>query len=208
MQSLLMDDDSLDKERPLPGLDGVNERLERAIEQLRQANEALQVAGDALGALNYQLEMMNEEMESLSHEVVRLRDGYARTLDHMPYPVLLVDKEGRIELWNTAAQKLFHLAFDVSLGIDLSEFPVQPSLGRTLSRKHRAVLEGGVTPMLRNQLVQVQRAIHRMDVHFTSLSRERSSYGVLVMFVSSQARDGVITLWDQHDNNRVDGAAS
>lgn len=206
MQSLPTDDDSLDEERAPAALELVNERLEKAIEQLRLANQALQVTGHELGTLNNQLEMMNEEMERLSQEVVRLRDGYAHTLNHVPYPVVLADKEGKIEAWNTAAQKLFHLALDAWVGIDLSEFPVQPSLGRALRRKHRAVVEGGVTMMLSNQLVHVKRAIHRMDVHFTSLSRERSSQGVLVMFVSSPARDEVVSVWN--GNHMVDSAAS
>ena len=158
--------------------------------------------------MNNQLEMMNDEMERLNQEVVRLRDGYAHAFNHVPYPVVLADKEGKIEAWNTAAQKLFHLALDAWVGIDLSEFPVQPSLGRALRRKHRAVVEGGATSMLSNQLVHVKRAIHRMDVHFTSLSQERSSHGVLVMFVSSPAREEVVSVWERNDNNLVDSAAS
>ena len=187
------------RKRAPAALELVNERLEKAIEQLRLANEALQVTSHELGTLNNQLEMMNEEMERLSQEVVRLRDGYAHALDHVPYPVVLADKEGKIEAWNTAAQKLFHLALDASVGIDLSEFPVQPSLGQALRRKHRAVVEGGTTLMLSNQLVHVKRAIHRMDVHFTSLSRERSSHGVLVTFVSSPARDEVVSVWERNE---------
>ncbi len=146
MQSLPTDADSLDRKHAPAALELVNERLEKVIEQLRLANEALQVAGHALGTLNNQLEMMHEEMERLSQEVVRLREGYAHAFDHVPYPVVMTDQEGKIEAWNTAAQKLFHLALDTWVGIDLSEFPVQPSLGRALRRKHRAVVEGGATP--------------------------------------------------------------
>lgn len=137
MQSLPTDDGSLDNERAPAALELVNERLEKAIEQLRLADEALQVTRHELGTLNNQLEMMNDEMERLNKEVIRLRDGYAHAFNHVPYPVVLADKEGKIEAWNTAAQKLFHLALDAWVGIDLSEFPVQPSLGRALRRKHR-----------------------------------------------------------------------
>jgi nitrogen fixation/metabolism regulation signal transduction histidine kinase len=205
MQPLPTDDDGLVEERTPAALELVNERLEKAIEQLRLANKALEVTGHELGTLNNQLEMMHEEMEKLSQEVVRLRDGYAQALNHLPYPVVLADKEGKIEAWNTAAQKLFHLSLDAWVGIDLSEFPVQPSLGRALRRKHRAVVEGGAASMLSNQPVHVKRAIHRMDVHFTSLSRERSSHGVLVTFVTSPVRDEVVSAWER---NEVDSAAS
>jgi PAS domain-containing protein len=206
MQSLPMDDDSAEKEPAPSALELVNERLEKAIEQLRLANEALQLTSHELGALNNQLEIMSEEVENLSQEVVRLRDGYTHALNHIPYPVVLVDKEGKIEALNTAAQQLFHLAPDVSAGMDLSEFPVQPSLGRTLSRKHRTVVERGTPLMLRNQLVHVKRAIHRMDVNFTSISRQRCNADVLVAFMSSPAWDGVVTLCER--NNPVDGGAA
>jgi nitrogen fixation/metabolism regulation signal transduction histidine kinase len=206
MQSLPMKSASLDKQDVPRSLELVNERLEMAIEQLRLANEALQITGHELGTLNDQMEVMNDEMEKLRQEVTRLRDGYAHAFEHVPYPVVLADKEGKIEAWNTAAQQLFHLAIGAWVGIDLSEFPVQPSLGRALRRKHRAVMEGGTTLMLSNQLVQVKRAIHRMDVHFTSLSREHSRHGVLVKFVSLAARDEVVSLWER--SNMVDSAAS
>ncbi len=207
MQSLAMDDDRVEKEPAPSALELVNERLEEAIEQLRLANEALQITSHELGALNNQLEMMSEEVENLSQEVVRLRAGYSHALNHIPYPVVLVDNKGKIEAWNNAAEQLFHLAPDASVGMDLSEFPVQPSLGKTLCRKHRVVMAGGAAPALRNQLLHVKRAIHRMDVQFTAFSRERSNHGVLVTFVSSPARDGLITVWARHDN-MVDSAAS
>jgi hypothetical protein len=56
--------------------------------------------------------------------------------------------------------------------------------------------------MLRNQLVHVKRAVHRLDVHFTSISRHRCNADVLVAFMSSPAWDGVVTLCER--NNPVD----
>jgi nitrogen fixation/metabolism regulation signal transduction histidine kinase len=205
MQPLPTDDDGLAGERAPAALELVNERLEKAIEQLRLANKALEVTGHQLGTLNNQLEMMHEEMEKLGQEVVRLREGYVHALDHLPYPIVLADKKGKIEAWNTAAHKLFHLALDAWVGVDLAEFPVQPSLGRALRRKHQAVVEGGAASMLSNQLVHVKRAIHRMDVHFTSLSRERSSHGVLVTFVTSRARDEGVSVWERNEVNSAAG---
>jgi PAS domain-containing protein len=206
MESFEVSDESLDKEEVPSALELVNQKLEKAIEQLRLANEGLKTASYGVAVLNNQLEWMHEELESLSRQVVHLRAGYTQALDHMPFPAVLTDREGKVEAWNTAAQQIFHLAVDASVGIDLSEFPVQPSLGQVLSRKLRAVVEGGTTP-LRNQLVHVKRTVHRMDVHFTSLSR-RSTHGVLVMFVSSPARDGVVPLWERSGKELVNSAAS
>lgn len=178
-------DTRLDKRQQLLGR--VNERLERAIEQLRMANEALQASNKEFCSLNSQFEIIKEEAEALNQEVLRLRDGYAYALDQIPYPVMLTDKDGKLEVWNAAAQQLFNFAPDTSVGIDLSEIPVQPSMGQALSRKHRAVVECGAPLMLRNQPIHVKRAIHLMDVHFTSLAQDHSSAGVLVAFMSSTA---------------------
>ena len=111
---------------------------------------------------------MQQEVEMLSHEVVRLKDSYVYTLDHVPYPVFLSDGAGKVKLWNRAAQRIFNLLDDAHAGIDLSEIAVQPSLRQILSRKHRAVVERGSALVLRNQVVQVTAALYRMDVHFAS----------------------------------------
>ena len=191
MQSLQMDGGAESQQ----DLRLVNERLEKAIEQLRQANESLKVTNRELYSLNHQLEMMNEEVEILSREVDRLKDGYVYTLDHVPYPALMADHKGKIEVWNAAAQQLFHLAPTASVGIDLSEIPVQRSLGRALSRQHREVVEHGDPLTLKDQVVRVKPAIHRMDVHFNALGRHRSGTGVLVIFKNSPTRDGIVSLW-------------
>ena len=129
---------------------------------------------------------MSQEVEVLSREVVRLRDGYAHTLNYVPHPALMADEDGTIEAWNAAAQQLFKLAPPASSGIDLSEIPVQPGLRKTLSRKHRAAVEHGHPLMLRGQMIHVGRTMHRMDVQFTSQG--------LVIFMSSPAREGSVGL--------------
>jgi len=179
-----------------PALQLVNERLEKAIHQLHVANEALHATRHAFRSLNNQMEMMSQEVEILGQEVSRLREGYAHTLDHVPHPVVMADKDGKVEIWNVAAQRLFQFATDSWVGADLSEIPVQPSLGQALRRKHRVVVERGTPLMISNQLVYVKRAVHRMDVHFTSLSRDRSCTSVLIMFLGAGARDGGVSLVD------------
>jgi PAS domain-containing protein len=155
----------------------VNDRLAKAIGQLQLANQSLRVSRQELCWLDQQLEIMNQEVEVLRREVVRLRVGYSHALDYVPYAALMADEDGTIEAWNAAAQQLFDLAALGSAGIDLSEVPVQPSLRKTLSRKHRAAVERGHPLILKDQEIQVGRTIHRMDVQFTSQG--------LVIFISS-----------------------
>jgi PAS domain-containing protein len=179
-------------------LESVNEQLEKAIEQMRTANEALLATQRELHSLTTLLDTMYQRVDLLSHELVRLKDSYAYTLDHVPYPALLADGAGKIKIWNRAAQQMFNLLDDAHLGIDLSEIAVQPSLRLILSRKHRAAVERGNALVLRNQVVQVAAALYRMDVHFASLSA-----GILVVF-----RDAIAELKDQKKMNLVGSFAS
>jgi transcriptional regulator with PAS, ATPase and Fis domain len=179
-------------------LESVNEQLEKAIEQMRVTNDALLATQRELRSLTTLRDTMHQEVELLSHELVRLRDGYVYTLDHVPYPALLADSAGKVKLWNRVAQQVFNLADDAHIGIDLSEIPVQPSLRQILSRKHRIVVERGSALVLRNQVVQVTAALYRMDVHFASLSA-----GILVVF-----RDTIAGLKDQKKMNLVGSFAS
>jgi PAS domain-containing protein len=179
-------------------LESVNEQLEKAIEQMRTANEALLATQRELHSLTTLLDTMHQRVDLLGHELVRLKDSYAYTLDHVPYPALLADGAGKIKIWNRAAQQMFNLLDDAHLGIDLSEIAVQPSLRLILSRKHRAAVERGNALVLRNQVVQVAAALYRMDVHFASLSA-----GILVVF-----RDAIAELKDQKKMNLVGSFAS
>lgn len=179
-------------------LESVNEQLEKAIEQMRVTSEALLTTQRELHSLTILLDTMQQEVELLSHELVRLRDSYVYTLDHVPYPALLADGAGKVKLWNRAAQQMFKLSDDAHAGIDLSEIAVQPSLRQILSRKHRIVVERESALVLRNQVVQVTAALYRMDVHFASLSA-----GVLVVF-----RDTIAGLQDSKKMNLVGSFAS
>ena len=179
-------------------LESVNEQLEKTIEQMRVTSEALLTTQRELHSLTILLDTMQQEVELLSHELVRLRDSYVYTLDHVPYPALLSDSAGKVKLWNRAAQQMFKLSDDADAGIDLSEIAVQPSLRQILSRKHRIVVERGSAVVLRNQVVQVTAALYRMDVHFASLSA-----GVLVVF-----RDTIAGLQDPKKMNLVGSFAS
>lgn len=182
-----------------PGtLDAVNEELEKAIEQMRVSNAALLATRQGLHSLTALLDTMQQEVEMLSHELKRLKDSYAHTLDHVPYPVLLSDGTGRVEFWNRAAERIFKLADEIHAGVDLSQIPVQPSLRQILTRKHRAVAESGGTVVLSNQVVQVTAALYRMDVHLTSLSA-----GILVVF-----RDTIAGLKEQEKMKLIGSFAS
>jgi PAS domain-containing protein len=164
----------------------LNAKLQKAIAQLQSANQTLRSARSEICSLDQQLEIMSQEVEVLTREIVRLRDGYSHALDHVPHPALIADEDGRVESWNAAAQQLFGLAPSASARFELSEIPVQNSMQKTLSRKHRAALENGHPMVLKDQHIQVGRTVHKMDVQITSQG--------LVVFINSSGREGAVGL--------------
>jgi PAS domain-containing protein len=164
----------------------LNTRLAKAIGQLQLANQTLKTTRQEMCSLDQQIDMMAQEIEILHREVLRLREGYSQTLDHVPYPAFMADEDGRIEAWNAAAQRLFNLVPSRAANIDLSEIPVQPSLKKTICRKHRAAVEHGHPLVVKGQVVQVGRATHHMDLRFTSQG--------LVIFMRSPAGEGAVGL--------------
>ncbi len=174
----------------------VNEALERALAELRTSNRELEIARRELRLLNDDLQRLHTETASLAADLNRLGERYLYTLDQMPYGVALIGSDGRIQFWNAAARRLFGLESDAVLGLHLDQIPVHPPLRQALNRKYRAVIERGSSVMLRNQILRINRALHRVNVHFASLNPQASSEGVLVMFVRPPDTARVVDLSD------------
>src|SRR6185437_210646 len=120
-------------------LQSTNEELETTNEELQSTNEELETTNEELQSLNEELENMNEELEQRTRALHELTARYAETLRRMPWPVMLVDREEKIQLWNAAAQKLFGVSATSVVGVSMDRLPLEQSLSRTLVRRSRAV---------------------------------------------------------------------
>jgi len=115
-------------------------------------------------------------------------DRYAETLRRMPWPVMLVDREEKIQLWNAAAQKLFGVSATSVVGVSMDRLPLEQSLSRTLVRRSRAVAKSQKSTVLRNLGFHIGAFRQVCDVHFTPIARDAAMEGVLIMFGVSRGR--------------------
>ena len=164
-------------------LQSTNEELETTNEELQSTNEELETTNEELQSLNEELENMNDELERRTRELNELTARYAETLRGMPWPVLLVDHEGRIQLWNTAAQRLFGVGATSVVGVRVDQLPISSKLRGSIVRKFRSVLNNGKALVLRNEEFETQKIKGTFDLHFTPIGRDTGQLdGVLVMF--------------------------
>jgi len=169
-------------------LQSTNEELETTNEELQSTNEELETTNEELQSLNEELENMNEELEQRTRALHELTARYAETLRRMPWPVMLVDREEKIQLWNAAAQKLFGVSATSVVGVSMDRLPLEQSLSRILVRRSRAVLKRQKGTVLHNLGFHIGAARQVCDVHFTPIAPAAAMEGVLIMFGGSRER--------------------
>jgi two-component system CheB/CheR fusion protein len=163
-------------------LQSTNEELETTKEELQSLNEELETTNEELQSLNEELENMNEELEFRTRELDALSGRYSNTLEQMPWAVALVEESGRIQFWNSAAEKLFKLPASVIVGLDLGQLPFQEKMRQALLRRFRLVLEHSKPVILKEQQLLVGRTIHVLQIHFTLVERQGAPRTVLILF--------------------------
>jgi PAS domain S-box-containing protein len=169
-------------------LQSTNEELETTNEELQSTNEELETTNEELQSLNEELENMNEELEFRTRELDSLNSRYAETLERMPWAVMVLDSEGRVQFWNSASRNLFDLEARSVVGLQLSQLPINPELRAALVRRSKAIGERNTAMLLRNQHLNSGRSKTAFDVHLTPLSRDGGKPSLLLMFAPQQPR--------------------
>jgi transcriptional regulator with PAS, ATPase and Fis domain len=168
-------------------LQSTNEELETSNEELQSTNEELETSNEELQSLNEELETTNEELTSRSRELDEVNARYSEMMERMPWPVMLVNNETLIYLFNSSAQKLFGFANPSSKGIFLKELPLDNNTRKAMLRRHRAVLQTGKPTSIRNCHFITNRLDGYTDIHFTPLSGQTSE-GSMVFQVERQEK--------------------
>jgi two-component system CheB/CheR fusion protein len=164
-------------------LQSTNEELETTNEELQSTNEELETTNEELQSLNEELETMNEELERRTRELNDLTGRYAATLRLMPWPVLLVDRNERIQLWNSAAQKLFGIGATSVVGVSVDQLPMDGEFRKALLRRCRTVLSKNKAGSLNNEQFSTATFNGGFDLHFTPIGTDGGDPdGVLIMF--------------------------
>jgi two-component system, chemotaxis family, CheB/CheR fusion protein len=127
-----------------------NEELETTNEELQSANEELQTTNEELQSTNEELETTNEELQStnaeldatnreLAHrtEELNVLSFYQRTIIRsLSASVAVLDPQGRIMVWNLAAERLLGLTEAEAVGQLLWTLRL-PILGRSILSRIR-----------------------------------------------------------------------
>jgi len=168
-------------------LQSTNEELETTNEELQSTNEELETTNEELQSLNEELENMNEELEFRTRELDTLNSRYAETFERMPWAVMVLDSEGRVQFWNSASRNLFDLEARSVVGLELSQLPINPEVRAALVRRSKAVGERNTPILLRNQQLNSGRSKTVFDVHLTPLNRDGGKPSLLLMFAPQQS---------------------
>jgi len=163
-------------------LQSTNEELETTNEELQSTNEELETTNEELQSLNEELETTNEELSARTRELDEVNTRYSEMLERMPLPVFLVNEDGAIYMFNTAAQKLFGFASPSSKGMQLDELPLDQKSRALLHERYLRVVRSHVQEELQNRRISTNRFSGMVNLHFIPLSRGSSGHGVIVMF--------------------------
>ena len=162
-------------------LQSTNEELETTNEELQSTNEELETTNEELHSLNEELETTNEELEQRTHDLEESTARYAETLAQMPIPIAVVNDAAEIQLWNSAAERLFNLAAEGVKGLKLKQLPISSRLRGTLVRRHDAVLRSLKPALVRDFKVALDGFAGLVNLRFTPISSSAGK-GVLVVF--------------------------
>ena len=170
-------------------LQSTNEELETTNEELQSTNEELETTNEELQSLNEELETTNEEMELRGKELDASNERYAETLENLPWPMMLMDRDQNIVVWNAAARKLFGFGSSSMAGLNLSRLPIPKETTNAILRRYRSVLIKAKAVVAKGIALRGTRAREYMNIHFKPISKDNFG-SVLVMFAPASANPG------------------
>ena len=147
-------------------LQSSNEELETTNEELQSANEELQTTNEELQSTNEELETTNEELQStnaeldatnreLAHRTEEMnRFGFSQRtiIRSLSAGVIVTDPDGRVVMWNLAAERL--------LGITEAE-----AVGQTLWTLHVPALSRSTMQRVKKTLAE-RRAVRAEEIEY------------------------------------------
>jgi two-component system CheB/CheR fusion protein len=97
-------------------LQSTNEELETTNEELQSANEELETMNEELQSTNEELETINDELRQRSLELNDVNAFLETVLSTMGVAVIVVDREQRVQIWNTESAELWGVRSDEAQG--------------------------------------------------------------------------------------------
>jgi two-component system, chemotaxis family, CheB/CheR fusion protein len=167
-------------------LQSANEELETTNEELQSTNEELETTNEELQSLNEELETTNQELEERSKDLDQASSLYAQTLEKIHLPVLLVNRERKIEFWNSMALRLFGFKNKPPIEFQLEQLPLTEALRNVIIRRSHAVFIQQ-KPIVARNINLPGKLYPSVDIHFSFVEREDQNSDVLIMFEARSA---------------------
>jgi two-component system CheB/CheR fusion protein len=128
-------------------LETTNEELQSTVEELETTNEVLQSTNEELETMNEELQSMNDELQSSNDElrertseVGKLNQFMEAIFTSLRAGVTVVDRDRRVQVWDSRAEDLWGLRRDEAVGQPLLDLDVglpmerlRPGLDRLLA---------------------------------------------------------------------------
>jgi two-component system, chemotaxis family, CheB/CheR fusion protein len=87
----------------------LNEEMQAANEELQATNEEMEATNEELQSTNEELYTVNEELQLKSNALEQAWQELNTIMEGLNYPLLVLDQEGLLKRFNTAAADLFNL---------------------------------------------------------------------------------------------------
>jgi two-component system CheB/CheR fusion protein len=174
-------------------LQSTNEELETTNEELQSANEELETMNEELQSTNEELETINDELRQRSLELNEVNAFLETILSSMGVAVIVVDRDQRVQIWNTESADLWGVRGDEAHGQHLLALDI-------------GLPFDGVRSALRRVLAGTEE---RADVELDALNRRgrtvRLKVTLLPVGLGGDAVDGAILLTAPVDGAQADG---
>jgi two-component system CheB/CheR fusion protein len=96
-------------------LQSANEELQTTNEELQSTNEELETMNEELQSTNEELETINDELRERTSELNQVNDFLEAILTSLGIAVAVLDREGRVQVWNHRADDLWGLRPDEAI---------------------------------------------------------------------------------------------
>ena len=100
-------------------LQSQSEELQSANEEMQSTNEELQTSNEELQSTNEELMTLNEELKNKSEQLETTADALTNVKESLEFPLLVVDRELRVEQFNLHARELCLLPDALKPGVPL-----------------------------------------------------------------------------------------
>jgi two-component system CheB/CheR fusion protein len=111
-------------------LQSTNEELETTNEELQSTNEELETTVEELQAANTELAALNSELEERGYELTQL-DYQRGVLNSLEHAIMVIDRMGLVRTWNHAAERMWGLRAEQTVGREFFSLPLADLTQRT-----------------------------------------------------------------------------